>query len=298
MNRPSGKSLLFSVAALLSGVSIYLLLLFFLDRNQVEIEERNFDEILDNRSGVVEIFTLPEIPTVIVVDFPDLRWQGAALNRFAALVEKRGLPRDRIVSDARLNEYMRMVGARAETFYFGHNYDVRDIVRFYNIARSQDVELRREEVALKHLLERSGVLREKPDGVLQKGAGFEYMISIAGINQEYVGALGSSIDLRRATFLHELGHALFATDAEYAAYSRRFWEEVLTHEERELFEKFLYRLHYETKNIDLVVDEMQAYIMFTPSDRIINDRMLGLPEGRLDELRQLFRAGSPVIWDD
>ena len=61
-------------------------------------------------------------PSVLLIEFPSLQAQGAALNRIATLIEKAGAPRDRVLNDLEMAEFIRETGSAAATFYYGHDY--------------------------------------------------------------------------------------------------------------------------------------------------------------------------------
>jgi len=96
--------------------------------------------------------------------------------------------------------------------------------------------------------------------------------------------------------VHELGHAWYAVNADYQAYARAFWYDVLTPRERDGFRRFLAARSYDVSNEALVIDEAQAYLAFTPDARVVSDAELGLPDGRLAALRARFDPPAMPPW--
>ena len=70
----------------------------------------------------VSSLATPEGTAVMVLQFPNLAEQGAAMNRIAALIEKAGAPRDRVLSDTELHLLITGSGDNAQTFYQGFTF--------------------------------------------------------------------------------------------------------------------------------------------------------------------------------
>ena len=239
-------------------------------------------DILDRAPATTEAYRFAQQPEVTVVQFATLADQASALNRAAALIEKAGFPRDRVVPDAELDRAIRTAGATPETFYYGHDYRAADLLRFFAEADRAGTALTPGETWLRQALAEWGW---RP-----------------GINAALISLVrddpAAGLDrVSRATILrHELSHGLYFVDAEYARYSLRFWTETLTAAERDRFRAFLAAEGYDTSIEDLVVNETQAYLMHTPSVRFFSARAVGLTTARLDILRGLFLTGMPPGW--
>ena len=95
------------------------------------------------------MFRFAADPRIVVLDFPTLRQQGAMLNRVASLIEKAGLPRDRVLNDAELDAAIRAGGDTLETYYYGHDYPAAALVRFFALADAAHVALDPEEQRLR-----------------------------------------------------------------------------------------------------------------------------------------------------
>ncbi|HYZ62065.1 MAG TPA: hypothetical protein VE650_06380 [Acetobacteraceae bacterium] len=238
-------------------------------------------EILADSPDRLALYRFGPYPAVVVLQFPSLAQQGQMLNRVAALIEKQGFPRDRVLPDAELQAAIIASGATPDTFYYGHDYRSADLIRFFALA--PDDVLNPEERRLRTLVTELGWREQGRLGAL------------VSLVRE---TAGPELDAAaRATILrHELSHGVYFTEPAYAAYCLRFWNEVLTPPERARFTAYLAKEGYDPAEADLIVNETQAYLMHTRDRRFFNPTELGLSAARVDELRQLFVAGMPPGW--
>ncbi|NBB70844.1 MAG: hypothetical protein GVY33_11080 [Alphaproteobacteria bacterium] len=243
-------------------------------------------DILAERGEGMRVSRPAPLAAVLVLDFPSLAAQAAALNRVAALTEKRGLARDRVVRPAELEAYLARTGGEAASFYHGHNYPSEALARFFRLAERAGAGLGDAERKLRRLLREHGAIRATPEGY-RAGARIAYVVTFARVDGPDAEAL------RAAVLGHELGHAFHARRPAYRAFVARFWREALTAGERVAFERFLRRRDYALAQAELVRTEFQAFLAFTPFGRIIDDTALGLPAGALAELRARFEAAMP-----
>ncbi|HEV7264414.1 MAG TPA: hypothetical protein VGN83_05780 [Falsiroseomonas sp.] len=240
-------------------------------------------EIFANRSAELVIRRLASNPEVLVLDFPTLGEQARMLNRIAALVEKAGLPRDRVLDDAALDVAVRAGGGTAETFYYGHNYRAADLARFFTLADRDGVRLTAEEERLRALLSDLGWLRLDAGGAL------------VSVPQEGVEPW---LDARaRAAMLrHELSHGEFFTNPAYAALVWRFWRDMLTEEERQRFRTVLTTASYDAAQEEVMANEAHAFLFHTGDDRFFSPAMAGLSPERAAAIRDSFVAAMPPGW--
>ncbi|MBV8912020.1 MAG: hypothetical protein JOZ05_03135 [Acetobacteraceae bacterium] len=218
-------------------------------------------------------------PAIVVLQFPNLAEQGRMLNRIAALIEKQGYPRDRVLSHEELNARIRASGLTPETFYYGHDYRAADIIRFFALASDLDPEeLDLQELVLKLGWREHGsigalisLVRETPNADIDNAA-------------------------RRTILRHELSHGVYFTDPAYVQCCYHFWNDVLTPQERVLFTAFLQREGYDPALTDLIVNETQAYLIHTHDRRFFRPVDVGLTEARADQLRRIFIADMPPGW--
>ena len=240
-------------------------------------------EILRNAAPELAIRHLAENPAVLVLDFPSLAEQARMFNRVAALVEKLGLPRDRVLDDAALDAAVRAGGTTAETFYYGHNYRAADLARFFALADRDGVRLNADEERLRALLRDIGWLRTDAAGALVS-------VPHAGVEPW--------LDMRaRAAMLrHELSHGEFFTAPAYAAHVWRFWREMLTEVERERFRSVLGAASYDPTLEEVMANEAHAFLFHTPDERFFSPTIAGFAPERVAALRAAFKAAMPPGW--
>ena len=228
--------------------------------------------ILGQRSGAVAVFRLQPDPQILVLVFPTMHEQGLVMNRIGAMIEKAGMPHDRISSEAAIEDAVARSHVTADTYYSGHDYRESDIRRFFALARAGGVALRPEEEWLRDLLDRE-----------QCGA---------------VLSLTEDLDepARETILRHELSHGVFFTSKAYAAYARRFWERELTEEDRARFRAFLAAEDYDEADEDLMLNEAQAYLVHTADRRFFNAAAVGMPEAKVARLRAAFVRDMPPGW--
>lgn len=236
-------------------------------------------EILAERPDDLSIFRLLTNPRVLVLSFATLQAQGRMLDRVAALVERSGLPRDRVLTD---NELAAAFGTHdgSSSLYYGHDYRGTDLARFFFLADRTGVRLTTEEERLRALSGQEGWVDEHSKGAL---------VTVFG---------GAEVDppMRAAMLRHELSHGEYFSNPAYTAYVQRFWADVLTVGERALFRRFLAAEGYDVLDEDLMANEMQAYLVHTRDSRFFSARDLGVPEAYLRVLQARFRADMPDGW--
>jgi hypothetical protein len=247
------------------------------------LPRRTEAEILAGRADQVAAMWFADNTKILVIDFPSLLAQGRAFNRIAAFVEKKGLPRDRVLNDAEMEAAIKADQATVETYYYGHDYRASDLDRFYQAVDRQSLTLWPEEAALRALLEREGLLKPGINAAV---------ISIPREGSDpFVDASGRASLLR-----HELSHGEYFTDPAYGAFVKRFWEQDMTEADRDAFRGFLTRQDYEPTNQDLIINEMQAHLMHTPDIRYFNPADCGITPERIAALRAAFLEKMPGGW--
>jgi hypothetical protein len=231
----------------------------------------------------MQVYRLTPAPAIRVLLFSSLVLQGHTLNRIGAFVEKAGMPRDRVVSDAELDAAIANGHDSAETYYYGHDYRAADLARFFATADGEHIHLRPEEIALRQVLAREGMLAHGAQGAI---------ISLPPPGNDGIrDAHGRAAILR-----HEISHGVYFTDPAYAAYVRHFWDSVMDAGERQKFRRFLGSEGYDTGNDDLIRNESQAYLVFTPDKRFFSAAAVGMTDAETAALQQKFLEGMPVAW--
>ncbi len=243
----------------------------------------NEPEILAEHPDRLMVARFAANPRILVLDFPNLKEQGSTFNRVAAFVEKAGQSRDRVPNDAELAAAVHADHATVETYYYGHDYRLEDIRRFFMLADQQRLQLAPEEVALRGLLQGEGLLTAGNNAAI---------ISIPREGSDpFVDPSGRASLLR-----HELSHGEFFTNPDYAAYAWHFWSTEMNESDRNAFRTLFTRQGYDPDNQDLMVNEMQAHLMNTTDSRYFNSRALDIPVDRVEALRAAYLAGMPAGW--
>ncbi|WP_137125161.1 hypothetical protein [Roseomonas sp. HF4] len=237
------------------------------------------DAILGHRATAPTVFRLADNPGVLVFDFPDLDQQGAMFNRAAALIEKAGQPRDRVLDDAALAAAIARSGDTPGTYYFGHNYRGRDLDRFFALAERDGIALGPAERRLREELQR---MRR----IMPTGEDFA-VISVPGLEARVDAAM------RRAILHHEIGHGHFFTMPAFAAHVAEVWRDVFTEAERAAFRVFLEREGYDPSIEEVMMNEAMAYLIYTPDPRFFTPAHAGLTDARAEELRAALRRAAP-----
>ncbi|HQT63985.1 MAG: hypothetical protein B7Z75_03620 [Acidocella sp. 20-57-95] len=219
-------------------------------------------------------------PRIVVVDFPNLTIQGLMLDRVAALIEKAKLPRNKVLDDVALRAAIYDCGDTIESYYYGHDYRAADLARFFALADQQGVQLNPHELWLKRLLNQLGWLVPGANGAL-----ITLPAAAPPITEE----------MRAVILHHELSHGAFFTNPAYAAYAVAFWGS-LTPSEQEGFKNFLGGEGYDTNNTNLMLNETQAYLIFTRDPQFFNAHAVGMSDDEKNALRDRFIAGMPDFW--
>ena len=233
-------------------------------------------------------------PAIVVIEYPNLHEQGLAMNRLAAMFEKRTARRDRVPSDSELADLMRRSGDSVASFYQGHDYPAAKVARFFSLAEAQRVPLKAQELRLRSLMLEARLMSPIAAGAFQ-AAGDQAVVSFTAEQpddpltpaDERVDALR-----REAVLRHELSHGEFFTNPAYRAHCVRFGRQTLREGERRLFIAYLKGLDYNPADEELMANETQALLMHTPDGRAFNAANLGVGEPTLAQLRSRFRAGE------
>ncbi len=239
-------------------------------------------EIAAHTASRTTVFRFAANPRILVIDYASLREQGQTLNRIAAFFEKAGLPHDRVLDTAALNTAIAQAGETVESYYYGHDYGVRDLAQFFAAADRDGIRLGEDEERLRVLLHQEA---------LADGARPGAVISLSQTSPDGVDAF-----TRRVILRHELSHGEFFTNPAYADFVRRFWADALSPDQRAAFRRFLGRLGYDPGIEELMLNEMQAFLMFTPDQRYFTPGWIGAGPAELAALRRRFLATMPTGW--
>ena len=244
------------------------------------IETANERQIRDHVSTGLTLFRLDTNAAILVLDFATLRDQGRMLNRIGVLIEKFGMPRDRLVTDQELDQAVRDAG---DTFYYGHDYSAASLARFFALADRDKIALSADEELLRRLLRQERWFDPGTRGGL--------------ISVPRTGANAHVTAEARATILHhELSHGEYFSNPGFAAFVHQFWSHTLTSGERERIRRYLKTEGYDTANDEVMENEAQAYLIFTDAPEFFTPAWIGMSRSRLATLRSAFLAGMPKGW--
>lgn len=253
----------------------------------------NFTQIFGSRTGQLTVWRYADNPSIYVFDFPGLAYQGRSFNRITQFTEQQFTePYPRVLTEQEMA--MRLAAARRSEsdFAFGHDVMVHELVQFFNFAQRDKVPLNPEEIAIRDFLVAQGMMRDWR-GFFQAVQPNTVILSIPQTQDKSPGEPLINATARYAILLHEMAHGEYYTNPYYTQYCQRFWQESLTDAQREAFKTFLGKYNYATGSDALLVNEMQAYLMFTPDPASFSARKLGVPNEELEAMREAFRKGKP-----
>lgn len=250
----------------------------------------DYTTILDNRSDRVSVFDYSNRSLILIIDFPTLAEQGSMFNRVVTLIERIGAPRERVLNNDELAQFIRSVGKTGATLAYGNDFLVAELVVFFNLADMGGIQLTAQELALRQLLVDRRLMAVR-NGFYQAVTPQAVILSIP---QESSGGPGNppvSALARRTILMHEISHAEFYTNTLYANYCRQFWRNVMMEDQRTAFRKFLSRSSYNPEHEEMMINETQAYLLYTPDSRAFNAKLVGLKDKELESLRTRFWGG-------
>ncbi len=254
--------------------------------------DARLSQILAVRHIGTTIYRPSENPRVLVIDFPSLTEQARAMNRLAALIEKDGAPRDRLLSDAE----MAALTHNAATYYFAHDYAAKSLAKFFSMAESEPEALNGQEKDLLTLLLAAHVLDRAPGGGYAPGTPEMAVISLVQPQADDPATPeDETVDpaLRDTMLRHEMSHGEFFTNEAYRKHCERFWRERLTESERKLFRDYLSRHGYDPQDEILMINEAQAYLMHTPDPRAFSADVLRVTKAQLLDMQRRFMDPQP-----
>ena len=258
------------------------------------LSEQSFEELLAWRSdGQWRLVRLRGQPAVLVLEFPNLLAQGRALNRAAALIEKGDGSRDHVPDDAALADLIAKGGDNAATYFFGHDYTATGLARFFNLALAQQVALNADEQRLRAALLAAGLLAQGQGGLVS-GVEPGALVTFSAVQPDDRSTpQDEGVDpARRASVLrHELSHGRYFTDAAYRAHCAFFWRQLMSEGERQAWRAYLGAQGYDVRNEELMINEMQAFLMHTPDERDFKAADLHWKPADLAALRDRFQLG-------
>ena len=195
-----------------------------------------------------ELFRWEQFPDVLVFDFKSYSIQTKFLGRLSFFVEKPEY-KGTFVTNSFFEE---------NRTYNAHDYKADDIARFFTEAEKQKFRLNDEEILLKKILLKNGVIVQEKNGEYGPGVG-----AIISISRE------SWTELRYQLMAHEAWHGIYFTDSNF----RSFADSVYAKTDRRgidflkaYFEAYD-NLGYDTGNEYLMRNEFMAYMLQKSPER-------------------------------
>ncbi|MBI5923723.1 MAG: hypothetical protein HY847_19020 [Betaproteobacteria bacterium] len=273
---------LFAIAFLYSSMTL-----------AVEPVSGNFKAILESRSSSLVVWQYADNPNIYVFDFPSLTQQGRSFNRITQLSEQQiSEPYPRVLTNDELNKHVEASRRTLADFAFGHDVMVSELIQFFNLAERDKITLNPEEIEVRDFLVAQGLVRNWR-GIFQALKPNVVLLSIPQPQEKRANEPRVSEGARYAILLHEMSHGEFYSNQYYATYCRRFWNDSLNDDQRDAFKKFLSSYNYATTADELLINEMQAYLMFTPDTASFSAKKLGVSDAELEAMRDAFRKGKP-----
>ncbi len=252
----------------------------------------DFNNIEAAQSKELVIWRYAKNPDIYIFDYPNLTQQGMAFNRVTQLTEQVNVAYKHVLTKAEIEDYLISIKRTRATLAYGNDVQISNLVLFFNLAENDNVELNIEEAKLLDFVLSQGLVKVwrkfyqaiKPNAVI---------LSIPQVQENRADEPAVNALVRRTVLSHELSHGEFFSNEYYSKYCIQFWNNVLTDEQKEAFKQFLLKYNYSVSNGELLVNETQAYLMFTPDPSSFSAEKLGVKVEELKEMRTAFRKGMP-----
>ena len=183
---------------------------------------------------------------MLIFDTRDYAVQADFLKRLAFYVEKEGYV-GKLLTDEQLAD---------KHGWNAHDYRAVDLAAFYQTAFDRRFELNEKEQLLLQIL--------LDNGILEYDSGNSLYLPVSGglisVSRE------SSDYLREKFMIHEGIHGVFFADPGYREQAFGMWE-TLTENEKRFWLSFFGWMHYDTDNLYLMVNELQAYLLQQPAEQ-------------------------------
>lgn len=192
------------------------------------------------RRADFELFAWDAYPSILVFDTVDYRTQARFFRRAAFFVEKVGY-RGRLLTNAELE---------SRHGWNAHNYRGEGLVAFFNAASDAGFPLNPEEVLLRDICVRAGIIVVEGERFVAGTGG------VLSISRDQSG----SAPLRELLLTHELMHGAYYVNRDFRLGVDAVWES-LSAEEREFWRVFMESMTYDPSDEYLMRNEFQAYLL-------------------------------------
>lgn len=251
------------------------------------------EQIVTAQAAERTFYWLYDSPRVLVLDMPNVEDQSRVFARLVIFIERSSAPRHRILS---VDEVLKWRLANKETLAtltIGNNIRANDFALFFNTARLQAEPITEDEQWLLARLLEHGVIKAVENGY-ESHAPEKIVISAPQVSKIEGCANCTITPLKRDLILrHELAHARFITDQVYRNYVWWFWHNILTSQQRVDISKYLRSLGYDLGAPDMLINEMQAFLIHTPESEYFSSRAAGMSGKQMTELHAAFKKHFP-----
>lgn len=226
------------------------------------------EEITGQNNSETELFQYSEERRIFVLDFGGkrgLRHRGETLNRIAAFLDAKDAPKDKLLTDKELGRLIWSSGENHETFFLAHCFKASDLIKFFNTADASSFQLNKEELKLRDMLIRNLFMQK--NRIYKQVPPEKILIAIPEEQKENLKTLQEEAvtsESRRMLFRHEMGHAKYFLNPKYRKYCKQFFQKKITPEIRIALIHFFKNYSYDSGNEDLLINEIQAYVIHTP----------------------------------
>jgi len=235
-----------------------------------------------------EVFRWDIFPEILIFDTANYAVQDRLFKRLAFFVEKAGF-RGRLAHDGEIAE---LHGWNA------HDYRAEDLAAFFEAARNINFPLLAEERELESTLFSAGILKRNSASEIIPGKG-----AIISVSRE---SDRTDRGLRPRFMAHEGFHGIYFIDEDFRNFSRQRWEVFPPHAKKFLLSFFDFQA-YDTKDMNLVVNEFMAHVLQLPVSQIAwyfgefqPNRMISASPWRRSSLpeREELTADGRRYWPD
>ncbi len=251
------------------------------------------EQIVTAQAAERTFYWLYDSPRVLVLDMPNVEDQSRVFARLVIFIERSSAPRHRILS---VDEVLKWRLANKETLAtltIGNNIRANDFALFFNTARLQMEPITEDEQWLLARLLEHGVIKAVDNGY-ESLVPEKIVISAPQVSKIEGCANCTITPMKRDLILrHELAHARFITDQVYRNYVWWFWHNILTSQQRVDISKYLRSLGYDLGAPDMLINEMQAFLIHTPESEYFSSRAAGLAGKQMAELHASFKKHYP-----
>lgn len=156
--------------------------------------------------ATLRLYAITDQPGLYVMHATGLAAQGAMFSRVVALIERRDMPHDRVVSMNAVAANARRFGEDPAGLTAGNHFSAAQIAQFFEVAQRQRASLTEGERALQALLTRWGLIRREAGATGEGGTAWratssrDFLVTVPGMGYDPSDRI--VIDEMQAYLLH------------------------------------------------------------------------------------------------